>query len=761
MPKLSLITLNYNGLEVLKNCVESVLAHCSGVDWEWLIAENGSTDGSLEYLQALADPRIRIFERDNTGNFSSMNNALAKHAKGQYLCFLNNDTEATSDFLTPMLIMLENDPMIGVVGSVLKYPNGELQSAGILFSADISPVNVSIHLLNNFPVYKYLHLKDREYDAVTGACFMMSKKDFDWVWGFDPSYSWAYEDVDLCLKIKHHINKRVVTCKGAVLTHHESYSKANPNLEKNFQLFKKRWQSLVKPNLAKYYKDACAYSRAEHVPEMTFVVCTNDLSCLNECVIESLSRNQQNYSLVVVYNMDNRYNAAQALNFGIKQSPTEFVICCHQDVIFNESWTKRFLKEISKYPKFGVAGLAGVKRIAPPYPKGVPVNKAEGIYVNCYGELTYPFKGTTHKYGQFPEGRVEIVDELALIIRKSGPLRFDEYTLTNFHVYGVDISLQSLDKGYENVILNLPAFHKSDGASSLKTGMDAYWREFKKVREKWRAKFPVIVTTTGYWSHTSHETFIKPETTALSEAPLPKSKTNMPIEVGLGSSQSFELPQTLPGSKIAWYLNDTLTSCEKPRYLFTATNKGVHHLKAVFTDMRGNMGVHEWLVNSVEHKNENHVLGMQQNFHSHTVGEIFGTKRVSQEFTPDKNKLCRIDLFLGTFKRLNKCTIDLTITNDLNGDVLRHASLPAESVFDNDWASFTFAPLDAAGQKLIVNVDSKNAAPGNALTAYFINHTFVFGTLFYNDRKINGCLTFRLYYEREAEAPAHLTSEQA
>ena len=76
--KLSLITPTYNGLRVLRACVESIQKHCSGVDWEWIIGENGSTDGSLEYLKSLNDPRIVIVERRNEGNFSTMNNDLVR-----------------------------------------------------------------------------------------------------------------------------------------------------------------------------------------------------------------------------------------------------------------------------------------------------------------------------------------------------------------------------------------------------------------------------------------------------------------------------------------------------------------------------------------------------------------------------------------------------------------------------------------------------------------------------------------------------------
>jgi GT2 family glycosyltransferase len=745
MKKVSIITPTYNGLNVLKTCVQSIQTHLSSIDWEWIIGENSSSDGSLEWLQSLKDSRIKIIERTNEGNFSSMNNYLAGQASGKYLLFLNNDTEATDDFLTPMLNLIENDDSVGIVGANLFYPNGELQHGGVLIDKNLSPVNISDPLYRNIKTLnKQTHLKTREYQSVTGACLLIRAKDFEDVWGFDANYNWAYEDVDLCLKIKYHKMKKIVGCSHSNLRHYESYSKANPNLPKNFEFFKTRWKHVIKSDVSDFSHDINSYAKNSKIYEMTFVVCTHDIALLNECLISSLLKQvNQNFDLKVIYNFDNRYSSVKALNKGIRDSKTDFVICTHHDVIYNKKWTQDFLREISKYQGFGVAGLAGVKWLRTPIHKGVPVEPKEKIWVHCYGEITYPYEGKDHKYGQFSEGIVDVVDELCIIIRKSNEIYFDEYTLSDFHFYGPDISLISKNKGMFNAVINCPAYHKSDGTSSTKNGLDRYWQEFKKVHDKWKNIFPTVVTTTGYWHKGSTHTFIKIKET--------KNKNTTPVQsinLEADTTQRFEIKNYRKDYPIVWFLNDEKISHSGHFYIFSSKNKGIYRLSCNFVDNNGNNSYQEWLIQVTEKEDNQVILGMQQNFHTHNFGEIFGNKKISQEVFIDSPNLCRIDLFLGTFSRKNYCNLFLSITNSLSGDLLRFSSVGCDNIQDNDWFSFYFNPIDVQGKKIFINIECKNGSFGNSITAYFVNHTFNFGSLYFNNKKINGCLSFRLFFKK-------------
>lgn len=744
MPKVTIVTLNYNGLSVIKNCVASIQKHCSSVDWEWFIAENGSTDGSYEYLSSLKDPRIRTLKKANKGNFSSMNNDLAKMGTGKYFCFLNNDTEANNNFLEEMLNVIENDERVGVVGPVLRYPDKEIQSSGILIDNNLAPINVSVHSISNRPINVGVHTRTREFQAVTGACFMLRKADFDWVRGFDATYDWAYEDVDLCLKIKYHMLKKIVCCHTAALTHHESFSSAKPNLQENFNFFKARWQAVIEKDVDSYNDvNFNIYKKQPFSPEFTFVICTHNLKMLNECVIASLLKQEtKNFDFRIIYNLNNSSSAPQALNFGMSQSKTEFVVLSHHDIIFNQKWTSQLIPQLTKYQDFGVAGLAGVK-IANREPCGVPVDPASNLYVNCYGEVTYPYNGNqTHKYGQFSEGKVEILDELTLVLKKSNGLYFDDKTLTHFHFYGPDICLQSLKKGFYNVVLNCPVYHKSDGSTSLAEGMKIYWREFRKLHAKWKNHFPKVVTTTGFWNGDKIQSFIQNEVKNDEEKTMIK-ENNTPLDMVIGEPKRLEIFNYLHGTQIHWEHNKTKLNTDKDFFIFDPKTVGKHNITASFVGSNGILVKKNWFITAVEEQ-ENYIKGVQQNFHTHSFGEIIN-KTLKQEIICDINNFNRIDFFIGTYKRKNVGSILVTIKNE-EENILRSGTKDCASMVDNDWNSFTFTEIpDARNKRFTVDIKILDSMKNFSPTVYYVQSTFPFGSLFHNDRKIAGCLTFRIF----------------
>lgn len=252
-PKVSIITLTYNGLNVLKPCVESILKHCADVNFEWIIRENGSNDGSLAYLESLDTVKdVKIMDCENVGNFSSMNNLCVDYAEGDYLLFLNNDTEANSDFITPMVDLLD-DPQVGVVGSLLHYPNGKVQHGGIVFDHHKNAHNLSslFSSRNNLNIDN-ITMYDRIYQTVTGASFMCRKSDFIAVGKFNEEYNWCYDDVDLGLSITNKLNKIAVVSKDSKLIHHESWSDAKPENWDAIRLLRRYHGKDIKPDFFKY-----------------------------------------------------------------------------------------------------------------------------------------------------------------------------------------------------------------------------------------------------------------------------------------------------------------------------------------------------------------------------------------------------------------------------------------------------------------------------------------------------------------------------
>jgi len=154
-------------------------------------------------------------------HFAAFNNALAREASGEYLVFLNNDTEILdADWLGKMLLYARQTD-VGAVGPLLLFPNGAVQHAGII----LGPRGSADHVMRNFPAdcdgYAGSLCCSREVTAVTAACLMMSKARFFSVGGFNELFRNHYEDVDLNMKLRTK-GLRNIYAASTRLIHHES-----------------------------------------------------------------------------------------------------------------------------------------------------------------------------------------------------------------------------------------------------------------------------------------------------------------------------------------------------------------------------------------------------------------------------------------------------------------------------------------------------------------------------------------------------------
>lgn len=215
-------------VELLQKCVESILSKTSYQDYELVLVNNGSSEKqTLEYLKSLEnDQKIRIFKYDKLFNFSAINNFVAKQVKGEYLLFLNNDTEVISEnWLEKMLECFENEK-VGVVGAKLLYSNGTIQHAGVM----LEEKRLAIHAFRTWKEEKADFENPKEWSAVTAACMMTKKDLFLELGGFDETnLPIAYNDVDYCLRVREK-GYKVLCTPHAKLYHFESASrKADAN----------------------------------------------------------------------------------------------------------------------------------------------------------------------------------------------------------------------------------------------------------------------------------------------------------------------------------------------------------------------------------------------------------------------------------------------------------------------------------------------------------------------------------------------------
>ncbi|TAM59898.1 MAG: glycosyltransferase family 2 protein [Chloroflexota bacterium] len=209
---------------------------------EVVVVDNGSTDGSAEFLAGWHDPeagRRWLPQPENLG-FAAGCNAGAAASDREFVVFLNNDTFPLEGWLSELLVPFEEDPAVKVTGSRLLYPSGRIQHAGVAFNA-LGPHHIFVGLPGSFPPA----LVRRDYQVVTGAALAIRHHEFDRLGGFDTGYFNSFEDVDLCLSVRRD-GGRVVYVPTSVAYHFESMTEGrlDPSDMRNYQLFMDRWGSV-------------------------------------------------------------------------------------------------------------------------------------------------------------------------------------------------------------------------------------------------------------------------------------------------------------------------------------------------------------------------------------------------------------------------------------------------------------------------------------------------------------------------------------
>lgn len=196
-PVVSIVIPVYNQIHYTYACLLSILEHTKDVTYEVIIADDVSTDAT-EHLAEYAEGLVICRNTSNQGFLRNCNNA-ARHARGRYVMFLNNDTQVTEGWLGSLVSLIEKDPTIGMVGSKLVYPDGRLQEAGGIIWSDGSGWNYG--RLDNPDKPEYNYVKDVDY--ISGAAILLSNDLWKQIGGFDTRFAPAYcEDSDLAFEVR-------------------------------------------------------------------------------------------------------------------------------------------------------------------------------------------------------------------------------------------------------------------------------------------------------------------------------------------------------------------------------------------------------------------------------------------------------------------------------------------------------------------------------------------------------------------------------
>ena len=203
-PLVSVIIPNKDEKETLHTCLEMLEKNTGYQNFEIIIVENNSTtDEIFRYYKELSGNRkIHLLRWGKEFNYSAINNFAVAHAKGEYLLFLNNDVKSINpDWLEEMLGVCQR-PEVGGVGAKLIYPDNTIQHAGCV----IGMGGIAGHMFVDMPADRtgYLHKASllQDMSAVTAACLLMKKEVFEQAGGFTEELAVAFNDVDLCLKVR-------------------------------------------------------------------------------------------------------------------------------------------------------------------------------------------------------------------------------------------------------------------------------------------------------------------------------------------------------------------------------------------------------------------------------------------------------------------------------------------------------------------------------------------------------------------------------
>ena len=219
-PLVSIIIPNKDEKETLKDCIESIRKKTEYENYEIIIVENNSTTEEIfQYYKKLSqDPRIRLLRWKKEFNYSAINNYGVSHARGEYLIFLNNDVKIiTPGWIKEMLGVCQR-PEVGAVGVKLIYPDNTIQHAGCVIGIG----GIAGHMFVDMPANRtgYLHKASilQDMSAVTAACMMMKRTAFEEAGGFTEKLAVAFNDVDLCLKVRK--NEKLIVYDPYVQLYH-------------------------------------------------------------------------------------------------------------------------------------------------------------------------------------------------------------------------------------------------------------------------------------------------------------------------------------------------------------------------------------------------------------------------------------------------------------------------------------------------------------------------------------------------------------
>ena len=225
MKKVSVIIVNWNGKDVLSDCLESLLKQ-DYANLEIWVSDNGSEDGSQAMVKKTF-PSVRLLENGENLGFGSAINRVLQKAEGDYFLFLNNDLELTTNCVKELVILLDSDPQIGAAVPKILYHSNSRQPSSPNNSAIINSFGVLINY-TGIACPNLVDEMDRDNLSLTetacGGIFMFTKEVYERVGGFDDDLFLYHEDHDLSWRIRL-AGWHLKVIPQAIMCHHYKFNK--------------------------------------------------------------------------------------------------------------------------------------------------------------------------------------------------------------------------------------------------------------------------------------------------------------------------------------------------------------------------------------------------------------------------------------------------------------------------------------------------------------------------------------------------------
>lgn len=206
--EISIIINNYKTRGLLKQCLKGIYLYPPSVEFEVIVVDNNSNDGSVELVKE-DFPQVRLIEsKENLGHHKG-NNSGIKKSTGKYVLILNTDIALLDDSLDKMYQFMESHPQVALVGPKLKNPDGSIQMSCMRFPDKVVPIYRRTFLgkmsfakkkINYYLMTDFDHEQTRSVDWILGACAMVRRSAIDQVGLMDEDLFLYFGDIAWCQK---------------------------------------------------------------------------------------------------------------------------------------------------------------------------------------------------------------------------------------------------------------------------------------------------------------------------------------------------------------------------------------------------------------------------------------------------------------------------------------------------------------------------------------------------------------------------------